>query len=102
MGPAPSYSSYTDSIDIYVSFQKGGTYLDYLYHILYVSGLLDLVLVFFEPADHLERFQDVNDIVNGNPLPNDVEVKVKGENFGLNVKKKETISADEFDDLFDN
>jgi hypothetical protein len=35
-------------------------------------------------------------------LPNDVETKVKGENFGLNVKKKETISADEFDDLFDN
>ena len=64
MGPAPSYSSYTDSIYIYVSFQKGGTYLDSLYHILYISGWLDLVLVFFEPADHLERFQDVNDIVN--------------------------------------
>lgn len=54
------------------------------------------------PLDNVKPSNDVNDIVNGNPLPNDVEVKVKGENFGLNVKKKETISADEFDDLFDN
>ena len=54
------------------------------------------------PLDNVKPSNDINDIVNGNPLPNDVEVKVKGENFGLNVKKKETISADEFDDLFDN
>ena len=43
-----------------------------------------------------------DDIRTGSPFPGDVEVKVKSENFGLNVKKKETISADEFDDLFDN
>ena len=43
-----------------------------------------------------------DDIRTGSPFPGDVEVKVKGENFGLNVKKKETISADKFDDLFNN
>jgi hypothetical protein len=54
------------------------------------------------PLDTANSSNSSDDIRNGNPLPNDVETKVKGENFGLNVKKKETISADEFDDLFDN
>ena len=54
------------------------------------------------PLDTAKPSNDSDDIRTGNPLPNDVETKVKGENFGLNVKKKETISADEFDDLFDN
>jgi hypothetical protein len=54
------------------------------------------------PLDTAKPSNDSSDIINGNPLPNDVEVKVKGENFGLNVKKKETISDDEFDDLFGN
>jgi hypothetical protein len=54
------------------------------------------------PLDTANSSNSSDDIRTGNPLPNDVETKVKGENFGLNVKKKETISADEFDDLFDN
>ena len=54
------------------------------------------------PLDTAKPSNDSDDIRTGNPLPNDVETKVKGENFGLNVKKKETISADEFDNLFDN
>ena len=52
------------------------------------------------PLDTAKPSSGADDIRNGNPLPNDVETK--GANFGLNVKKKETISADEFDDLFDN
>jgi len=39
-----------------------------------------------------------NSIMDGNP--NATDVQVKGENFGLNVKKKETFSEDEFEDLF--
>ena len=54
------------------------------------------------PLDTANSSNSSDDIRTGNPLPNNVETKVKGENFGLNVKKKETISADEFDDLFDN
>ena len=52
------------------------------------------------PLDTANSSNSSDDIRTGNPLPNDVETK--GANFGLNVKKKETISADEFDDLFDN
>ena len=55
-----------------------------------------------ESTPSTSNSNEADDIRTGNPLPNDVETKVKGENFGLNVKKKETISADEFDDLFDN
>ena len=55
-----------------------------------------------ESTTSTSNSNEADDIRTGNPLPNDVETKVKGENFGLNVKKKETISADEFDDLFDN